>query len=448
MEPENIRFGGGPTATVLHPIVAAAMVLAIILILLLPRKYAIVPALLAIFLIPKGQQIVLAGVHLNMFRIIIMTGLARLVISRRSEPWTGGFNFMDRIVTVFFLSYFVTNSLLYSLQTQALIKDTGDLLDALGGYFVMRFLISDRDEIRRAIKALAVIAVINAGCMLYEQHTGANLFALLGGMPGETWRDGKLRSQGSFEIFLTAGTFGATILPLMIWLWSEAKCRMFSILGIVAATIMTVTCYASTTLVGYAAGIIGLCFWPIRKSMRLVRWVVVFTLIGLHLVMKGPVWSLVEHLDLTGSSSSYHRYMLIDTFIRHFGDWWLVGTTVNGTWGFDMWDASNQYVLYGFAGGLLIFALFVCIIAMGFSKLGTARKLAEGNRSQEWFAWCIGAALFSHVVSFFGTNYMDQMLFAWLALLAIISVTVFEVAGSVVPEVEEAKPILEVYASQ
>jgi hypothetical protein len=450
MEPENIRFGGGSPITVLNPLVAVAMVFAIVLILLLPRKYVIVPVLLTLFLFPQGQVIVLADIHFNAYRFIILAGLARLVISVRSSPLAGGFNFMDRICTAFFLSYFVINSLLYNLYGQAVIKNTGDLLDALGGYFVMRFLIRDRDEIIRAIKVLATIAVINAGCMLYEQRTGANLFGLLGGMPEETWRDGKVRSQGSFEIFLTAGTFGATLLPLLVWLWSQAKTRMISAVAILAATVMTVTCYASTTLAAYAAGVGALCLWPIRKYMRPVRWGIVLMLIPLHLVMNGPVWSLLEHIDLTGSSSSYHRYMLIDTLIRHFGDWWFLGTRDNASWGFDMWDTSNQYVAYAFTGGLLGLVLFILIISRGFSRLGTARKLVEGNRSQEWFLWCLGASLFSHVVGFFGVKYFDQMQFAWFALLAMISVAVFEVTAPVVSVVEEteAKPILEVYASR
>ena len=345
---------------------------------------------------------------------------------------------MDRVCTVFFLSFFVTSSLLYNVQPQALVKLTGDLLDALGGYTVMRFLIRDREDILRAIKTLASIAVVNAVCMINEQRTGADIFGLLGGMPEETLRDGKIRSQGSFEIFLTAGTFGATLLPLLVWLWSQAKSKTISVLGIFASTVMAVTCYASTCLVGLVAGIIGLCFWPIRKQMRLVRWGIVAMLVGLHLVMHGPVWSLLEHIDLTGSSSSYHRYMLIDTFIRHFSDWWLIGTRDNGSWGFDMWDASNQYVAFGFAGGLLAFTLFVTIISKGFSRLGTARKLVEGNPREEWFLWCLGATLLSHVVSFFGTNYMDQMMIAWFALLAIISAAVSETTSPTVPVAQEA----------
>jgi hypothetical protein len=445
MEPDNIRFGGGSPFTVLHPLVAIAMAIAIILILCLPRKYALAPAFLALFLIPKGQVIVAAGLHFNVFRIIILAGLARLVVSRRLSPLAGGFNFMDRVVTLWALSYWIIYSVQW-MNIQAFIKNTGDSLDALGGYFVVRFLIQDREDVRRTIKVFAAVAIVNAVCMLNEQRSGENIFGLLGGVPGETIRDGKVRSQGSFETFLTAGAFSATLLPLLAWLWSEQRSRMISILGIIAATLMSVTTYASTTLLAYAAGIVGLCFWPIRKQMRLIRWGIVATLVGLHLVMHGPVWSLIEHIDLTGSSSSYHRYMLIDNFIRHFGDWWLLGTHVYASWGWTMWDTCNQYVTYGLTGGLLTFMLFISIISRGFARLGTARKLAAPNRSEEWFLWCLGATLFSHVVAFFGIAYFDQMQFAWFALLAIISVAVFEVAGSVVPNVEEAKPILEVYA--
>ena len=177
----------------------------------------------------------------------------------------------------------------------------------------------------------------------------------MGGMPPETFRDGKIRSQGSFETFLTAGTFGATSLPLFVWMWSQAKSKIVSILGIVGATIMTVTCFTSTTVVAYVAGVVALGFWPVRKLMRPVRWGIVAILVTLHLIMHGPVWSILEHIDLTGSSSSYHRYMLIDNFIRHFGDWWLLGNRNYASWGFDMWDTCNQYVVYGLSGGLLTF---------------------------------------------------------------------------------------------
>ena len=420
----------------LHPVVAVAMVLAVVLVLCLPRKYVIIPAFLALFLIPTDQVIVFAGLHFNVYRIIILAGLARWVASRRLSPPAGGFNFMDRVVTLWAFSYLIIYSLQW-MDIQAFIKITGDCLDSLGTYFVLRFLIQDREDVRRTIKVLATVAIVNAVSMLSEQRAGENIFLHLSGIAGDVVRDGKIRSQGSFSIFITAGSFGATLPPLFVWLWSDGKAKIISCLGLVAAVVMSVTCFASTTLIAFAAGLAGLCFWPLRKKMRLIRWGIVAILVGLHLVMHGPVWSLIEHIDLTGSSSSFHRYMLIDNFIRHFSDWWLLGTHNNGSWGWEMWDTSNQYVAYGLSGGLLTFILFISIISRGFGSLGNARKVVEPNPSEEWFLWCLGATLFSHVVAYFGIGYFDQVQFAWLALLAIISVAVFEVTSSVVPQVHE-----------
>jgi hypothetical protein len=436
MEPENIRFGGGSSVTVLHPLVVAAILLAIVLIFCLPRKYVIAPVLLALFLIPKGQVIVAASVHFNAYRIIILAGLARWAASRRSSPMTVGFNSLDRFVVLCAFSLLIINSIEW-MQFQAFVMGLGLLLDTLGSYFILRFLIQDREDLRRGIKVLATVAIVNAVCMLNEQRTGADVFALLGGMIGEVVRDGKIRSQGSFSIFITAGSFGATLPPLFVWLWFDGKSKIISFLGLVAATVMAITCHASTTLIAYAAGFIGLCFWPFRKYMRLVRWGIVVLLAGLHLVMHGPVWSLIEHIDLTGSSSSFHRFMLIDVSIRHFWDWWLLGTRDNGSWGWEMWDTSNQYVAFAFTGGLLTFIFFICIISRGFGSIGTARKVAEGNQSDEWLLWCLGATLFSHVVAFFGIGYFDQVQFSWLALLVFISVAVFEVTSSVVPQAQK-----------
>lgn len=396
---------------------------AIILIFCLPRKRIIIPLLLAIFLIPKGQVLVLAGIHLNIYRIILLAGLARWGILRRSGALAGGFNSIDRVFTLFALSNFVIFSLQY-METQALIKALGDLLDALAGYFVLRFLIQDREDMRRAIKVFALIAIIMGVEMINEQRTGSNFFGQLGGMLyAPEVRNGKIRSQGAFLHSIPAGAYGATLVPLIIWLWSDAKSRKAAFLGFLGASVMAFTCHSSTVLGCYTAGIFALCLWPIRKYMRVVRYGLVVTVIGLHLVMNGPVWSLLEHIDLTGSSESFHRYQLVDTFIKHFDEWWLLGTHNNGSWGWEMADTSNQYVTYGISGGLLTFVLFITIISRCYGRLGAARKLIAGNRRDEWLCWCLGSAMLAHLVVFIGIDYFDQSEFAWIGLLVMIAMT-------------------------
>src|SRR5208337_1180530 len=142
-----------------------------------------------------------------------------------------------------------------------------------------------------------------------------------------------------------AGTFGAISLPLFAGLWWRGrKNRTLAAAGIGAATIIVLAANSSTPLLGYVGGLIGLTFWPMRKWMRPVRWGIVITLVSLHIVMKAPVWHLISRIDLTGSSSSYHRYQLINQCILHFSDWWLIGTKSYADWGWDMFDLSNQYV--------------------------------------------------------------------------------------------------------
>ena len=65
MPPDMARsFGGGAGTTTLAPVVLVAMVIGVILILVLPRKYVILPLFLLLFLVPASEQIYVGGVHL------------------------------------------------------------------------------------------------------------------------------------------------------------------------------------------------------------------------------------------------------------------------------------------------------------------------------------------------------------------------------------------------
>jgi hypothetical protein len=425
MEPQNLRFGGGATGTLLHPVVAVEMVIVLILILCLPRKYAIAPLLFGVFMIPLGQVVVLAGIHFTVLRILIITGLVRRAASRQSR-FPGGFNTIDRLLTFWALSSLIVISLQW-MESAAFIKSLGDFLDLLGGYYLVRFLIQDVADVRWAIKVLAAIAVLSSVCMTNEQLTHRNIFGLLGGVSiVPQIREGKLRSQAAFAVYIDAGEFGATLIPLLVWLWSDKKSRVAVYLGMAGAVTMILTCNSSTPLLALAAGILGFCFWPLRRQMRLFRWLLVITLTVIHLSMKAPVWALINHIDLTGSSSSYHRYYLVDNFIRHFRDWWLLGYKNYESWGWDMWDLSNQYVAVGLTGGLITFVIFIGILSRSFGGLGKARKRVAGNWKLEWLCWCLGCSLVGHVVGWFGCSYMAQMQMDLFALLAMVSVAINE----------------------
>ena len=163
----------------------------------------------------------------------------------------------------------------------------------------------------------------------------------------------------------------------------------------------------------------AVCMWPLRKRMREIRWTMVIALLGLAMVMKAPIWYLLARIDFAGGSSGWERAYLIDMFTRHFGDWWLAGTRTNANWGWVMWDQANQFVSEGETGGLVAFTCFIAMIVICFQKVGSARKLVEGNRRQEWLYWFLGTAMFAQVLAFIGVDYFDDSKFVWYALLAI-----------------------------
>lgn len=441
MQPANLAFGGGATETVLHPLVAVWMLISIVLILTLPRNKVIVPFLLSFFTIPLGQVVVLGGLHFPVLRILILAGLARVVAHRKTSSggtFPGGFSPLDTVVVLWTVSSLVIASLQW-MELQASIKFVGDFLDSFGGYVVARFLIPDREALRRTIKVLALVCAIQGVCMLSEQFTHQNVFAFVGAN-SPTIREGHLRSEGVLGS-IQGGTFGGVLIPLFIWLWTDKKSRMAACVGFAGATAMAFASYASTSWLACGAALLGLAFWPLRKQMRLVRWGIVAMLAGLHLVMHGPVWSLIEKIDVTGGSSSYHRYMLVDNCIRHFGDWWLIGYKSYGSWGFDMWDLCNQFAVAALTGGLITLVLFIMIYSRGFGALGNARKQLNGDSKQEWLLWCLGAVLFANAVASFGINYMIQLQMLLFPLLACISIAAFEVSRAVTKPVVTLKPV-------
>lgn len=427
--PQHLKFGGGVSETVLNPGVLLVILIAGALICFWPRRRAIVPFLLASILIPMDQVLMIGSAHFPMLRLLALFGFVRIIkdkISLKAGIFAVGVNKLD-IALILLVMFTAVNGVLLFPESGAVILQAGNLLTVFGVYFLLRHLIRDGEDAVTVIQTLAGIAAIIAVVMTYEVATGHNPYALLGGARASSYaslaiRDDKVRAQGPFGHSILAGTFGAVLMPLFVGLWWKGKKYWkFAAVGIVAATVITLACNSSTPVLAYAAGVLALCLWPLRSRMRILRWGIVVALILLHIGMKGPVWSLIEKIDISGGSSSYHRYMLIDQCIRHFGDWWLLGVKDTSVWGWDMWDTANQYVGICDSSGLLPFILFIAVLVYGFKFLGRARRSLQSDKQASLTMWAFGAALFANVVAFFGISYWDQVMVQWYALLAMIS---------------------------
>src|ERR1044071_6539710 len=80
--PQSHIFGGGATSSVMSPAVAILLVLLSISLLVLPRKYLIIPFLSGAFLIWLSAQVYFGGVHWLGLRILILVASLRVLLSR------------------------------------------------------------------------------------------------------------------------------------------------------------------------------------------------------------------------------------------------------------------------------------------------------------------------------------------------------------------------------
>ena len=422
--PSLTRFGGGPEPYV-HPLVLCAVLAAAALILLLPRRHVVVPLLAASILIPFDQVVLIGPLHWTMLRVLVLLGWVRVLAGAlaRQRLLSNGLNAVDKTL-ILWAGISAFNIVLLWHSSAAFINQLGALYNAIGIYFLLRCLIRDEEDAQRAIRTVTALGVAVAGMMLLEQTGGDKFYAVLRSGAQETGRTlwgrmGALRAVAGFGNPVSAGVFGATLMPLSLALWWKEH-RAAAAVGFCAASVIVACSLSSTPVLACAAAILGLCLWPLRRHLPLLRWSTVIALLALQLVMNAPVWALIQRAGVIGGSSGYHRYILVDRFFRHFGDWWLLGARNAGDWGYLSYDIANQYVGIGESAGLVPFILFIAIIVYAFKYLGRARMVAAAANDRR-FLWAIGCALLAHVVAFFGLSYFDQLIVAWYTLLAIIS---------------------------
>ena len=401
-----------------------------LLLLVVPRRYALLPVLVLACYMPIAQAVMVGGLHFYMLRILLIFGWLRLLI--RGELRWRGLTAIDKAFLGWVLSGLILGSLLWG-DMVGLVNRLGYAYDAIGVFFLFRALLRDQEDIIRAFKQLAILASPLAVFMVFEKFTGRNPFFVLGGVPEfDQVREGVVRSQAAFGHSILAGVFGATLVPYFVALWVlGGRSRWLAALGAVASMVITVSAGSSGPVMAYGAGALGLMMWRFRYRMRLVRWGIVAMLAGLQAAMKVPVWWAISHLSLFSGNTAFYRSNLIDKFIMNFADWWLVGTRSTQTWGFlvgqgpfQSADITNMFVRVGVDGGLLTLVLFLLVIVRCFRGVGVsfrAATTAGESRSSQFTIWALGAALFTHIVAFFDVQYFDQNFVTWCLLLAMVS---------------------------
>lgn len=388
--------------------------------LALPRRWAPLPLLVGACYMTLGQGVVVGPFHFPVIRIIILVGVVR-ILARRERP-AGGLNWLDWVMLAW-----AAAALFSTLFVQDLIGQLGMIYNTLGIYFLIRALCRNLDDVVHLVKIMALVLAPVALEMINEQLTGHNLFAVFGSVGDSVVvRGERLRAQGPFRHAILAGTVGAACLPLMIGIWRTHP--RYARIGLAACLVMVFASASSGPLMSVMFGIFALVLWRWRHLTRQMRIAAVAGYILLDLVMKAPAYFLIARIDLTGSSTGWHRAELIRQAINHLHEWWFAGTLYTRhwmpygvSWSPDHCDITNQYIFYGVAGGFLLMALFIAALWIAFRYVGRLLRMhAVDNVSECKFVWALGAALFAQAASCVSVYYFDQSFIFLFLNLAVI----------------------------
>jgi len=407
-----------------NPIAVVFLVIGCVITCLSTRRNAIRALFAVALFFPLAQQFGVFGFHLHFFRVLLLFGLFRCMARGEHRGWQ--ICRIDKLVTFWALAILVGGLLRGSAE------GFGAGFNSLGTYFLFRCLNKDTDDVVEALRFLALISLVMSAFMFYEAVTHHNLFSFMGGVPAtDDLRDGRARAQGAFRHAILAGTFGATLIPLMLGLGiEERRSRLRAAVGIIAGVVITITAVSSGALMTLLAACAGTVFWKFRDRMYLFRRATVVILVVLSLVMKAPVWSLIAKVSKVAGGGGWHRAMLLDQFFGHFSQWCFIGTSYTASWspsGMTLpddpnnMDITNHYVSQGVHGGLAALCLFLMMIVACYKAIGNLWRTEADTGLKSKFYWMLGVALTCHCTAFISVSYFDQSIVFWFWLLATIS---------------------------
>lgn len=421
MDTETARGFGDTFRDVsnIHPLAIIIVLILGMACLTVPRKWAGLTFIILGCFVSSAQKVVILSLDFNLLRVMILFGVCRILLRQENRYFK--WKKLDWAIIAWALSSCFFGTWLEGSMS-SLVNRLGLTFEALGMYFVFRCWIRDFSDLHCLLVGCVIVSIPVVMAFLVEHSTQRNLFALFGGVREITMiRDGKLRCQGAFAHAILAGCFWVSFLPLFaaMW-WRDTRGKLWASIGIVNTMIIIYACASSTPVFGFLGAVIGGLLFFLRKRMRLVRWLVLGLLAVLQLVMNSPIWSLVARASAITGGTGWHRYYLVDQFIKRYPEWFLKGTRSTSHWGWGLKDVTNHYILQGVRGGFATLALFITILGYAYRSVGLLWRRHQNNRYHMILSWALGVSLFVHCMNFIGVSYFGQIYLAWYMLLGII----------------------------
>jgi hypothetical protein len=379
-------------------------VLLSLLIFLVPKRYFLLPFILAACFLPADQRVIIFTLDFTPLRILIVAGVLRIFL--RGEEEIIKWNKFDKLL----LGWAICGAIVYIIQwgdMRAFIYKCGRLFDIIGLYWIFRQSIRSWSDIKFIVTVFAFCAILMVPWVIIEKTTTRNPFLFFGKV-FTAFREGNFRCQAAFPHSIIFGVFWANLIPIFIASVIAGHRKFLYSIAVLAGIFMVWTSASSTPYGTLIANLSLLILFPFRRYGKLIALGIFGQLVALHIVMKAPVWHLLSRIKFVSGSTGYHRYKLINETIDHFSEWALRGTRSTAHWGYGLSDITNQYCAEGVTGGFITLVFFVIVLITAVRTVGRY-SLQNIPREKQWLAWGICVSILGHCISFIGVSYFGQI---------------------------------------
>jgi len=395
-------------------------------IFLFPFNRVIVPIVVATCFMPADIAVILGPFHLYPIRILAFLSVVKLVVS--------GPNAAVRITKIdkLFIFYNLAGAVIYVIASkdsgQALIFQSGQLVDSLMIYYVFRKVITGTSSIMGICAVFKVCVIILLPFVIFEFFTANNLFSFLG-RSGISVRAGEIRAAATFSHPILLGSFGAALLP-MLWALYKVDRNKSTLFSVLICVFFVFSCNSSGPIVALISSVFFLAFFRWRRYGNILFYLMLFVSTIIHFVRESPIWHFIYvRVRIKPSSTGYHRYLLFDAAVKEIKEWWLLGYGDQGPqWHIKYWpwthatftDVTNHYLLIGVRGGLLALLPFIILCYNAIKYLALA-SIGASSDNDQWLWWGNAVTMIVHCISFLSVAYFGQITMFLYITIAISS---------------------------
>lgn len=384
--------------------------------LAVPRRWALIPLVLLISLVPTGQRVVIANIDFAFMRLAIVALAARALL--RSETGRVPLTALTWVMIAQFTLPILAGSIRGSGSIVTFIGYAGDygLLFLLG-----RTYIRGKEDLLLVGRVMSFVFLGMIFFFAFEKSTGRNFFSELGGVrPITAIRDGELRCQGPFAHPIIAGVYVLAFIPAigMQFFQFAGRRQLMGAAGILAAVTLIFFTGSSTPLGAAIITLAVMLVWKRRRIMpNLIRFGLLFGLLIHIAAPTGLHGFLFTRVSIFSGSTGIHRYRLIQGAIDNFGSWALFGGTSN-SWGWGLDDVTCEYIAVALRGGALSLLLF--LVGLIIAHCALVRAGAFSFRQKNPYPFVVWVSLFSLLVCGIGVSFFGQSVVPFYLLLGAV----------------------------